>query len=195
MICGTSKRMSKSPHPTSSFLCVPPAIYGSLEALRAENRKKVSKKSSRAFRPGVSKKSRKVSEKHHFAEGPTIKRIQSRSKFSISIERIQSRSKFSISTSRFPHKNRAAVGGSLEIFIPISLEISNFLIFGPSGFGDFSIFSGLFETLGRKAREYFLETFPRVFGLEGLELGKSNGGFSEGGIFQITDLSSNPTSQ
>ena len=43
-----------------------PAIYGSLEALRAENRKKVSKKSSRAFRPGVSKKSRKgrkVSEK------------------------------------------------------------------------------------------------------------------------------------
>ena len=36
-----------------------PAIYGSLEALRAENCKKVSKKSSRAFRSGVSKKSRK----------------------------------------------------------------------------------------------------------------------------------------
>ena len=37
----------------------PLSWHGSLEALRAENREKVSKKSSRAFRPGASKKSRK----------------------------------------------------------------------------------------------------------------------------------------
>ena len=48
----------------TNTLCPPtvaslPAIYGSLEVLRAENRERVSKKSSRAFQPGVSKKSRK----------------------------------------------------------------------------------------------------------------------------------------
>ena len=48
-----------------------PAIYRSLEALRAENREKVSKKSSWAFRPRVSKKVPKKVEKslkRHFLE-------------------------------------------------------------------------------------------------------------------------------
>ena len=50
----------------------------------------------------------------------------------------RSRSKISISTSRFSHKNRAAVGGSLENFILARNFQSRsksriFLIFGPSG--------------------------------------------------------------
>ena len=73
-------------------------------------------------------------------EPPLTQRAQ-RSKNSISLEmfnldrKFESRSKIAISTSRFPHhKNRAAVGGSLEKFhsrlkFSISLEISNFLIF------------------------------------------------------------------
>ena len=68
------------------------------------------------------------------SEGLTIKTISSLAR------NFQSRSKISISTSnRFPHKNRAAVGGSLEKFILARNFQSRsksrlfFLIFGPSG--------------------------------------------------------------
>ena len=50
-------------------------------------------------------------------EGPTIKKIQSRSKFSISIEIFSLARKCQSRRLEIPTKNRAAVGGSLENFI------------------------------------------------------------------------------
>ena len=50
-------------------------------------------------------------------EGPTIKKVQSRSKFSISIEIFNLARKFQSRRLDFPIKNRAAVGGSLENLI------------------------------------------------------------------------------
>ena len=66
-------------------------------------------------------------------------RAQRSEKFSLA-RNFQSRSKISISTSRFPHKNRAAVGGSLENFTLArnyqSCSKSRIcLFFGPSGYG------------------------------------------------------------
>ena len=52
-----------------------------------------------------------------FPEGPTIKKIRSRSKFSISIKIFDLARKFQSRLLDFPTKNRAAVGGSLENFI------------------------------------------------------------------------------
>ena len=71
-------------------------------------------------------------------EGPTIKKIQSRSKFSISIEFFNLARKFQSRRLDFSAKNRAAVGGLLENYIlarnfqPRS-KSRIFLIFGPSG--------------------------------------------------------------
>ena len=50
-------------------------------------------------------------------EGPTIKKLWSRSKFAISIEIFDLTRKFQSRRLDFPTKNRAAVGGSLENFI------------------------------------------------------------------------------
>ena len=71
-------------------------------------------------------------------EGPTIKKIWSRSKFLISIEILDLARKFQSRRLDFPTKNRAAVGGSLENFILARNFQSRsksriFLIFGPSG--------------------------------------------------------------
>ena len=73
-----------------------------------------------------------------YPEGPTIKNIQSRSKFSISIEIFNLARKFQSRRLDFPTKNRAAVGGSLENFTLARNFQSRsksriFLIFGPSG--------------------------------------------------------------
>ena len=71
-------------------------------------------------------------------EGPTIKKIRSRSKFSISIEISALARKFQSRCLDFPTKNRAAVCGSLENFI-LDRNVQSrsksriFLIFGPSG--------------------------------------------------------------
>ena len=75
-----------------------------------------------------------------FPNGPTIKKIQSRSKFSISIEIFNLDRKFQSRHLDLPTKNRAAVGGSLENSILARNFQSRsrsriFLIFGPSGFG------------------------------------------------------------
>ena len=71
-------------------------------------------------------------------EGPTIKKIQSRSKFSIPIEICNLARKFQSRGLDFPTENGAAVGGSLENFILARNFQSRsksriFLIFGPSG--------------------------------------------------------------
>ena len=50
-------------------------------------------------------------------KGPTIEKIQSRSKFSISIEIFNLARNFQSRRLDFPTKNRAAVGGALENFI------------------------------------------------------------------------------
>ena len=77
-----------------------------------------------------------------FPEGPTIKKIQSRSKFSISIEILNLARKFQSRRLKFPTKNRAAVGGgSLENFIlarnfQCRSKSRIFLILGPSGLGE-----------------------------------------------------------
>ena len=52
-----------------------------------------------------------------FPEGPTIKKIQSRSKVSTAIEIFNLARNFQSRRLEFPTKNTAAVGGSLEIFI------------------------------------------------------------------------------
>ena len=75
---------------------------------------------------------------HRFPEGPTIQKIQSRSKISISIEIFNIARKFQSRRLEFPTKNTAAVGGSLENFILARNFQSRsksriFLIFGPSG--------------------------------------------------------------
>ena len=52
-----------------------------------------------------------------YPEGPTIKKIQSRSKFSISIEIFNLARRFQSRRLDFPTKHRAAVGGTLGNFI------------------------------------------------------------------------------
>ena len=77
-----------------------------------------------------------------YPEGPTIKKIRSRSKFSISIEIFNLARKFQSGRLDFPpppHENRAAVGGSLEHFIldrnfQSRSKSRIFLIFGSSGY-------------------------------------------------------------
>ena len=74
-----------------------------------------------------------------FVVGPTIKKLQSCSKFSISIEIYNLARKCQSRRLQFPIKNRAAVGGSLENSILArnfqSRSKSRFFsIFGPSGF-------------------------------------------------------------
>ena len=71
-------------------------------------------------------------------EGPTIKNIQSRSKFSISIEIFNLARTFQSRRLDFPTKNRAAVGGLLEnVILARNFQSRSksriFLIFGPSG--------------------------------------------------------------
>ena len=69
-------------------------------------------------------------ERGSFPEGPTIEKIRSRSKCSISIEIFNLARKYQSRRLDFPpQKNRAAVGGSLENFIlarkkSVSFEIS-----------------------------------------------------------------------
>ena len=54
----------------------------------------------------------------------------------------------------------------------------------------------LFADIGEKCSENLAKQFADFRpSLSKENSGKSNGGFSEGGVFQITDLSSNPTSQ
>ena len=65
-------------------------------------------------------------------EGPTIKKIQSRSKFSISIEIFNLARKFLSRRLDFPTKNRASVGGSLEIF-NLARNLEFFWSLGPLG--------------------------------------------------------------
>ena len=69
-------------------------------------------------------------------EGPTIKKNQSRSKFSISIENFNLARKFQSRRLDFPTKNRAAVGGSLENLILARnfQSRSEFWSLGPLGF-------------------------------------------------------------
>ena len=75
---------------------------------------------------------------HNSPEGPTIKKIQSRSKISISIEIFNLARKFQSRRVEFPTKTRAAVGGSLEnVILARNFQSRSksriFLIFGPSG--------------------------------------------------------------
>ena len=88
--------------------------------------------------PGSARRSASMIGERRFPEGPTIKKIQSRSKFSISIKIFDLARKFQSRRLEFPAKNRAAVGGSLENFILARNFQSRsksriFLIFGPSG--------------------------------------------------------------
>ena len=95
--------------------------------------------------------------------GPNDKKIQSRSKFSISIEILNLARTCQSRRLEFPTKNRAAVGGSLENFILARNFQSRsksriVLIFGPSGIlkavqgfpGSFPDFPGSSPALPRK---------------------------------------------
>ena len=54
---------------------------------------------------------------------------------------------------------------------------------------------GTFPCASVRSGQDLVEFGKGVFFRDKLKSGKSNGGFSEGGVFKITDLSSNPTSQ